>query len=106
MMQGGDRYTGACAMRIRDHGIFLAIGILLARIIAPASAAQPTAWTDSGRIDLDSMANLAGGLQSRAASSALLQWSASLSLVQRGMSLETGPRFQRGVSLKEGGRGG
>ncbi len=31
---------------------------------------------------------------------------ASLSLVQRGMSLETEPRFHRGVSLKEGGRGG
>ncbi len=84
MMQGGDRYTGACAMRIRDHGFFLAIGILLARIIAPASAAQPTAWTDSGRIDLDSMANLAGGLQSRAASSALLQWSASLDTAAAG----------------------
>ena len=74
-------------MRIRHprhpHRL-LAAGFLLAKAIAPAHADALAGLSSSGRLDLDSMSNLSGGLQSRAASSALLQWSASLDTASAG----------------------
>ncbi len=71
-------------MCIRHPQTLLAIGLLVGQAAAPVRAASPDAWNSSGRLDLDTMANLAGGVQSRAASSALLQWSASLDTAAAG----------------------
>ena len=67
---------------MRKFHLFLLYAVLLAIVLG--SAVLPTARADdgalstSGRLDLGSQANLWGGLQSRAASSALLQWGGSL----------------------------
>jgi porin len=71
---------------MRKFHVYILYALLLA--IARSSAFLPAAHADdaplstSSRLDLNSLANVSGGLQSRAASSALLQW---------GASLETGP---------------
>lgn len=71
-------------MRIRHPHRLLAAGFLLAKAIAPAHADALAGLSSSGRLDLDSMSNLSGGMQSRAASSALLQWSTSLDTASAG----------------------
>ncbi|MGC9162901.1 MAG: carbohydrate porin [Thiomonas sp.] len=54
------------------------LAIVLGTAVLPAAHADSVALSTSGRLDLQSQANLSGGLQSRAASSALLQWGGSL----------------------------
>ena len=71
-------------MPIRDRARVLAITMWLAQSAAPVSAASADAWSRSGRLDLDTMSNVSGGLQSRAASSALLQWNARVDTAAAG----------------------
>ena len=71
-------------MRIRHAYTLFVVGSLLTEAFAPARAAALAGLSSSGRIDLDSMSNLSAGLQSRAASSALLQWSADLDTAAAG----------------------
>ena len=71
-------------MCIRHPQTLLAIGLLLAQAATPAPAAALSGLSSSGRLDLDTMSNLSGGMQSRAAASALLQWSASLDTAAAG----------------------
>lgn len=58
------------------HALLLAI--VLGSAFVPAAHADDAALNTSGRFDLDSQANVSGGLQSRPASSALFQWGGSL----------------------------
>ncbi|OZB41916.1 MAG: hypothetical protein B7X46_14750, partial [Thiomonas sp. 15-66-11] len=60
----------------------LLLAIVLSSAFLSVAHADDAALSTSGRFDLDSQANVSGGLQSRPASSALFQW---------GGSLDTGP---------------
>ncbi|SCC93777.1 hypothetical protein THIX_40092 [Thiomonas sp. X19] len=56
----------------------LPLAIVLLTVWLPIVHADDAALSTSGRLDLTSMANVSGGLQSRRASSALFQWGGSL----------------------------
>lgn len=73
-------------MREFHFYVLYALLLLIVMISAflPSAHADDTGLDASGRMDLNSLSNLSGGLQSRAASSALLQW---------GGSLATGPNL-------------
>ena len=71
-------------MRTRNHWILIGISLFLGSPSLPALAEDHSAWSSSGRLDLDAMANVAGGLQSGPASSALFQWGASLDIAAAG----------------------
>ncbi|CQR44567.1 MAG: carbohydrate porin [Thiomonas sp.] len=62
--------------------LFLLYVVLLAIVLGsaalPAARADDGALSTAGRLDLNSQANLSGGLQSRPASSVLFQWGGSL----------------------------
>lgn len=63
------------------HLLFLYVvllAIVLGTAVLPAAYADSVALSTSGRLDLESQANLSGGLQSRPASSVLFQWGGSL----------------------------
>ena len=61
--------------------LFLLYVVLLAIVLGsaalPAARADDGALSTAGRLDLNSQANLSGGLQSRPASSVLFQWEAA-----------------------------
>lgn len=62
-----------------SHALRWSITALAAVLLAPCAAAEPDSTLQtSGKFDLTPNANVSGGLQSRAASSALLQWGGSL----------------------------
>jgi len=67
---------------MRKYHLFFLYVVLLAIVLGsaalPAARADDGALSTAGRLDLTTQANLSGGLQSRAASSALLQWGGSL----------------------------
>ncbi len=71
-------------MHVRLFAVLLGLGLMVSSGTGSAIAAAAPGWTSAGRIDLDSMANVAGGLQRRAASSALLQWGASVDTTAAG----------------------
>ena len=56
----------------------LPLAIVLSSVFLSVAQADDAAVSSSGRLDLDTMTNVSGGLQSRPTSSALFQWGGSL----------------------------
>ena len=79
-----NRDRRACVKHMCYPQILLAVGLLAAQGVAPVHALTLAGLSSFGRLDLDTMSNFSGGLQSRLASSVLLQWSASLDATAAG----------------------